>query len=59
MRLIEMILGIAMFTASAMAQAPAGAPQAGRSGRGGPGAGVRSVELAPDGRVTFRLNGDM
>ena len=56
MRLIQTILWIAVFTANAMAQAPAGAPQAERGGRGGLGAGVRSVEIAPDSRVTFRLH---
>jgi len=55
-RLIQTILWIALFTANAMAQAPAGAPQAERDGRGGLGAGVRSVEIAPDSRVTFRLH---
>jgi enterochelin esterase-like enzyme len=61
MRLIQTILGIAVMTASALAQAPAGAPAgappaAGRGGRGGPGATIRSVEIAPDRRVTFRLS---
>ncbi len=56
MRLIQTMLGIAALAASAMAQPPAGAPpQAGRGGRGG-AAGPPSVQIAPDGRVTFRLN---
>ncbi len=55
MKLIQTMLGIAVLAASVMAQPPAGAPpQAGRGGRGGPA--VRSPEVAPDSRVTFRLN---
>jgi enterochelin esterase-like enzyme len=55
MRPIKTMLGIAALAATLMAQPPAAAPQAGRGGRGGAGAGPPSVQIAPDGRVTFRL----
>lgn len=47
---------VAALTATATGQAPAGAPQPGRGGPGGPSAAPSSVHVAPDSRVTFRLN---
>ncbi len=62
MRLTHVALGIALFvTVAAAQQPPAAQPQQGRQGRAGQGApamtpAARSAEVAPDGRVTFRLN---
>ncbi len=57
MRLVQTtILWFAVFTANAVAQPATGALQAERGGRGGQEAGMRSVEIVPDGRVTFRLH---
>jgi len=59
MRLVQIALGFAIITYTALAQEPpAGTPQQGRGGQaaGAPARAPQSAEVSPDGRVTFRLN---